>query len=80
MKLFTDTTRRGVTLAAVCGQRWPRLLPTELAAAYLGMSRHLFQEDGECMEKALERNGRLFWDREDLDALVERWKEEKTTC
>ena len=43
MKYCTTTTRR-TTIREVCGQRWPRLMEVEDAAAYVGLTAGTFKK------------------------------------
>ena len=60
---------RGKTLSAVCGERWPRLLPVAWAAAYCGMLIPEFQKS-EFFGLVRIVRGRKWVDRIELDAAI----------
>ncbi len=63
-----------MTIAAACGQRWPRVMNAILASAYLGMTEYYFNKDEFLQGLSFMRDGKRWWAREDLDAAVDDWK------
>jgi len=63
-------TARIADLAELPG--WPRLLSVQQAAGYCGMSPPFFSSVVDV--RPLKARRRLFYDRLELDAWVERWK------
>lgn len=66
------------TVAAVLGERWGRIMSETLAAAYVKLTLAQFRQVPEYQRVIREYPGvPRGVDREDLDAVIDRWKESK---
>ena len=64
------------TLASICGPKWPRLLSPTWAAAYCGMYLSQFRQLPETSALIFEFGDKEKVDRDDLDQLIAKKKEE----
>jgi hypothetical protein len=65
-----------LTVAKICGERWPRRLPEGAAAAYCGMILSKFKKQPELQKLLYPSCGEMVADREDLDNWITKNKEE----
>ncbi len=64
------------TLAKICGQRWPRLLPKTYAAAYCGMSMPKFMSCPELAMLVMTIHGEDVVDKLELDETINTMKKD----
>ena len=64
------TARGAMTISKLCGDRWPRLMPVPLAAAYCGMQVREF-EKSRFAALVRDYDGRERVDKEALDEAID---------
>lgn len=62
------------TLAKICGQKWPRLLPLTWAAAYCGMNLARFKAVSELSALIFNVGGIEVVDKQELDNYIDKIK------